>query len=85
MSKNEWTLETLKAYFDLEIAHLRELRGTDQEAIGLALQNNKERLDHLNENAKRTIEERSHFVSVESFTPFKEMVEKTFNQSLGKG
>ena len=90
-----WTLDTLKEFCDvrfaalrevadLKVIHLRELRESDQKALDLVAKNNAQHFAHLNENAKRTIEERSHFVSMEAFTPFKEAVEKSLNQGEGK-
>lgn len=78
-----WTVDTLKELHDRDFAHMRELRQADQKALDLALQNNKERLDHLNENAKRTIEERSHFLSVEAYEPFRDMVVKFMATQTG--
>ena len=92
----QWTLDTLKDFFDvrfaalrevadLKVIHLRELREADQKALDLVAKNNAQHFEHLNENAKRTIEERSHFVSMEAFTPFKEAVNKSLSERDGKG
>lgn len=78
-----WTVDTLKELHDRDFDHFRELRKADQKALDLALQNNKERLDHLNENAKRTIEERSHFVAKEAFEPFRDNVNKKLANDEG--
>lgn len=65
-----------------EEAH-RALRDADQKALALIRESNKDHFDQLNENAKRTIEERGHFVSVESFEPFQNQVLEYMARSSG--
>jgi hypothetical protein len=75
----------LKESADLKVTHLRELREADQKALDLVAKNNALHFETLNENAKRTIEERSHFVSREAFDPFEKAVLTFINESRGKG
>lgn len=67
--KSEWTISTLKEHYD-------ELRDLDRRLYDAVRKNYEDHFDQLNENAKRTIEERSHFVSYEAFDPFREIVVK---------
>lgn len=73
-----WTVDTLAAHwmelrrldeklYDEREIHLREM-------LGLVAKFNDSHFAQLNENAKRTIEERGHFVSNEAFGPFKDAV-----------
>jgi hypothetical protein len=79
-----WTVDTLKELQDERDRHYRELRATDQRAIELVQKYNDSHFLQLNENAKRTIEERSHFVSVEAFEPFREQTNKQLNVKYGE-
>jgi hypothetical protein len=60
-----------------EIEHLRELHA-------LQASMNEIHFGQLNENASRTIEERGHFVSVEAYEPWREIVQKYMARSAGK-
>lgn len=64
-----WEVKELKEHYD-------ELRELDRRLYNAVRKNYEDHFDQLNENAKRTIEERSHFVSYEAFEPFKELVVK---------
>jgi diketogulonate reductase-like aldo/keto reductase len=90
-----WTLETW-------IAHVTQLRATDErlhastvdmlqrevehlrELHALQAATNEIHFAQLNENAKRTIEERSHFVSGEAYEPFRDIVLKYMASESGK-
>jgi hypothetical protein len=71
-----WTMRTLYIHFS-------ELRKADERAITLAQTNNQQHFEQLNENAKRTIEERGHFVSNEAFEPFRDSVTKQIAAQTG--
>lgn len=77
MSKWKYTKELHDA--DQKLADIREkycksLRDADEKYNKLIGKMNDIHFAQLNENAKRTIEERGHFLSVESFEPFKDSV-----------
>jgi hypothetical protein len=85
MSELGWTPDTLKEHLEAKIAalheidkvrseHAKELRAQDEQARLLAREAMDAHFLLLNENAKRTIEERSHFVSQEAYEPFRERV-----------
>ena len=90
-----WTTDTLKEYFEAMVKanadlsqarlnHLLDMRRMDSE-LRLA----KEKYDdthfaQLNENAKRTIEERGHFVSIEAFQPFQRQVLDALASGIGQ-
>ena len=63
--------------------HLRELREADLSYHKLQTEMNKVHFDQLNENAKRTIEERGHFLPVEVFEPFRDSVTKELASRTG--
>jgi len=90
-----WTTDQLKELMDVkfesvkEIANIREqhrqdIRAADQEALRLSLENHKEHFERLNENAARTIEERGHFVSHDTFDPFRESVQEQLAIARGR-
>lgn len=74
---------------DRELA--RELRNADREATRLQREVDQEHFAHLNEQAARSIEERSHFATVElvngmkdAFTAFKEEISARLDRQLGE-
>lgn len=74
---------------DKEIAaererHWRELREADVRYQALQQLSNDAHFAQLNENAKRTIEERGHFLSVEAFEPFRDTVTKQLAAAVGQ-
>ena len=79
-----WDIDSLKALLDERDKYWRELRDADQRALALALQRTDDHFSQLNENARRTIEERSHFVSVDAYEPFREQVIKQLTLQLGQ-
>lgn len=79
-----WTTDTLKAWVDREVAHLRDLREADLKYHAQVQKNNETHFLQLNENAKRTIEERGHFLSVEAYEPFRDAVAKYMATGEGK-
>lgn len=83
-----WMLDALASYIDQrfsddeKLADLREtyllrLREADQRYMELYEKFTDHHFAQLNENAKRTIEERGHFVSVDTFDPWREEVTRT--------
>jgi hypothetical protein len=92
---HEWTVATLKELMETQLAasavlsetrlaHLMELRAADERALQLALKNNAEHFERLNENAARTIEERAHFVANEVFGPFRDQVNEALTLARGR-
>jgi len=79
-----WNFDSLKALMDERYEHQKELRLADQKAIDIALQRTNEHFEQLNENAKRTIEERGHFVSIEAFDPFRDRVNQQLDTQEGQ-
>jgi hypothetical protein len=84
----EWTLSAYIAHNEamnratVELAemrdrHLAEMRALEQKY-------NEVHFLQLNENAKRTIEERGHFVSVEAYAPFRDQILKFINATGGQ-
>jgi hypothetical protein len=84
MAEKKQETISLKEYVDLKDKHIRELRDADKIALDLLAKNNALHFEQLNENAKRTIEERSHFVSREAFDPFERLVLKYIDENQGK-
>ena len=77
-------IAALRELFDAERRHQRALREADQRAVELLQTFNASHFAQLNENAARTIEERGHFLSVEAFNPFKDMVLTALNREQGR-
>lgn len=90
-----WTVDTLKQHTDSELRHAVEIRALDRghfaeiQKLERELREAKEKYDdshfaQLNENAKRTIEERGHFVSIEAYNPFQRQVLDALSNGLGQ-
>jgi hypothetical protein len=56
--------------------HRREIDSLNKRYESLLKESNEVHFEQLNENAKRTIEERGHFPSNEAYEPFRELVMK---------
>lgn len=83
---DDWWLQLREADRDLANAreqHHRELREADRMLHAAQKEAYGDHFDQLNENAKRTIEERGHFVSIETFEPFQQQLNKFMATSGG--
>lgn len=78
-----WTVDTLKELQDERERHRNEIREADKQLQVAYKESTDIHLLQLNENAKRTIEERGHFLSVEAYEPFRDAVAKFMATSAG--